>query len=293
VTEASSGPALVVLAAGQARRYGGCKPLAPVGPGGEAIIDLLASDAIAAGFSTIVLVLSPSTGPAIRYHVEHGWPTWVDVRFAEQATARGTVDAVASAWGELDGHAPYGVANADDLYGPQPLGLLAAHLAADGGEPALVGFPLSLATIGTAPVTRGVCTVSADGLLSAIDERRQVVPDGPGRFRADDGREPAELSADSLVSVNLWGFTPDVRPHLEAALTASADESAEVLLPEVVSTLVVGPAPIERFRVLRATTPCVGVTHPDDLTLVQTAIARQVGRGERSAEPWSTVESPR
>ena len=95
------------------------------------------------------------------------------------------------------------------------------------------------------------------------------------------------------MSVNLWGFTPDVRPHLEAALTASADESAEVLLPEVVSTLVVGPAPIERFRVLRATTPCVGVTHPDDLTLVQTAIARQVGRGERSAEPWSTVESPR
>jgi len=66
--------ALVILAAGRAKRYGGCKPLAPVGPQGEAVIDLVASDALAAGFGAIVLVLSPSTGPAIRYHVEHTWP---------------------------------------------------------------------------------------------------------------------------------------------------------------------------------------------------------------------------
>ena len=70
-----AGPALVILAAGRARRYGGCKPLAPVGPHGEAVIDLVASDALAAGFGTIVLVLGPSTGPAIRYHVERTWPS--------------------------------------------------------------------------------------------------------------------------------------------------------------------------------------------------------------------------
>lgn len=293
MSEASSGPALVVLAAGQARRYGGCKPLAPVGPGGEAIIDLVASDAVAAGFSTIVLVLSPSTGSAIRYHVEHQWPKAVDVRFAEQSTPRGTVDAVASAWGELDADATYGVANADDLYGPAPLGLLAGHLVADSGEQALVGFPLALATIGDAPVTRGVCTVSPEGYLSGIDERRHVVPDGPERFRADDGRQPDELAGDALVSMNLWGFTPSMRARFEAALAGAGPNHGEVLLPEVVSTLVGGSAAAERFRVLAATTPCVGVTHPDDLTLVQDAIARQVGRGERAAELWSTVVSTR
>ena len=63
-------PSLVVLAAGLARRYGGCKPLAPIGPSGEAVIDLLVSDAIAAGFGRVVLVLHPETGPAIRYHVD-------------------------------------------------------------------------------------------------------------------------------------------------------------------------------------------------------------------------------
>ena len=90
-------PALVILAAGRARRYGGCKPLAPVGPHGEAVIDLVASDAVAAGFGTIVLVLGPSTGPAIRYHVEHTWPDAVDVRFATQPAPLGTVNAVLSA----------------------------------------------------------------------------------------------------------------------------------------------------------------------------------------------------
>jgi CTP:molybdopterin cytidylyltransferase MocA len=69
VTTKSTKPALVILAAGRARRYGGCKPLAPVGPRGEAVIDLVASDALAAGFGSIVLVLGPATGPAIRYHV--------------------------------------------------------------------------------------------------------------------------------------------------------------------------------------------------------------------------------
>ena len=282
--------ALVVLAAGEARRYGGCKPLAPVGPNGEAIIDLVASDAVGAGFSTIVLVLNPNTGPAIRYHVEQVWPNALDVRFTEQPRPRGTVDAVAAAWPELDPDAPYAVANADDLYGPAPLALLAAHLAGGAAEQALVAFRLSLATIGASPVTRGVCRVSPEGLLAGIDERRQVVPDGTGGFHAGDGRSPSELDGDALVSMNLWGFTARVRPAFELALAAADGDSGEVLLPEVVGSLIgAGPDGGERFRVLAAETRCVGVTHPDDLSLVQEAIARQVGRGERPAVPWSSV----
>src|SRR5580693_2690439 len=98
VSAASSpGPPLVILAAGRARRYGGCKPLAPVGPRGEAVIDLVASDALAAGFGTIILVLNPTTGPAIRYHVARTWPKAVEVGFAHQEAPLGTVHAVLSA----------------------------------------------------------------------------------------------------------------------------------------------------------------------------------------------------
>ena len=83
MTAPNAGQVLVILAAGRARRYGGLKPLAPVGPGGEAILDLVASDALSAGFGTIVLVIGTETGQALRDHVEREWPGAVDVRFAE------------------------------------------------------------------------------------------------------------------------------------------------------------------------------------------------------------------
>jgi hypothetical protein len=287
VTAPSTKPALVILAAGRARRYGGCKPLAPVGPRGEAVIDLVASDALAGGFGSIVLVLGPATGPAIRYHVTHTWPSHVDVRFARQEEPLGTVHAVLSA-SEHIGHAPYGVGNADDIYGRPASSLLAAHLVGPDPTNALVGFRLADAVVGHAPVTRGVCQVGPDGQLLAVDERRQVTARPDGGFAVADGREPSTLSPDARVSMNLWGFTPAFHVALEAAMDAAtgASEEAEVLLPEVVAhSLTSFP-----FIVLPATGRCIGVTHPDDLSLVQAELARQVGQGVRPAALWAPPE---
>jgi hypothetical protein len=278
--------ALVILAAGRARRYGGCKPLAPVGLHGEAVIDLVASDALAAGFGTIVLVLGPSTGPAIRYHVEHTWPGAVDVRFATQPAPLGTVHAVLSASDHV-GDAPYGVGNADDIYGRDACAQLAAHLRSHGDVNALVGFRLADAVIGSSPVTRGICRVSDDGTLLGVDERRQVTPSPDGSFVAGDGREPSTLSPDDRVSMNLWGFTPAFHKTLQAAMDAASDatEDAEVLLPEVVASSLATSS----FTVLRARGRCIGVTHPDDLSLVQTELNRQVAAGERPAALWPSL----
>ena len=143
-------PSLVILAAGRARRYGGCKPLAPVGPHGEAVIDLVASDALAAGFGSIVLVLGPSTGPSIRYHVERTWPKGAEVHFALQPAPLGTVHAVLCA-SEHVGAAPYGVGNADDIYGQAGCTLLAQHLSRGGDTNALVGYRLADAVVGHSP----------------------------------------------------------------------------------------------------------------------------------------------
>jgi MobA-like NTP transferase domain len=283
-----AGLALVVLAAGRAKRYGGCKPLAPVGPHGEAVIDLVASDALAAGFETIVLVLGPSTGPAIRYHVEHTWPGAVDVRFATQLAPLGTVNAVLCASDNV-GDAPYGVGNADDIYGRDGCALLAAHLRAGSDTNALVGYRLADAVIGFSPVTRGICRVADDGLLLGVDERRQVRATGEGGFVAGDGREPTGLSADARVSMNLWGFTPDFHKTLQSAMDAAvgASEESEVLLPEVVAQSL----GTSSFTVLAAHGPCVGVTHPDDLSLVQAELNRQVAAGERPAGLWSSLRT--
>jgi len=281
-----AGPTLVVLAAGRAKRYGGVKPLAPVGPNGEAVIDLVASDALSAGFDTIVLVLSPGTGPAIRYHVEHVWPSGVDVRFATQPVPRGTVDAVLAA-SDVVGDTPYGVGNADDIYGRAACAQLVEHLRAHGDTNALVGYRLADAVIGFSPVTRGICRVGPDGMLVGVDERRQVTATPGGGFVAADGREPATLPADARVSMNLWGFTPAFHKALQTAMDAAVDasEESEVLLPEVVAQSLATSS----FAVLPAGGRCVGVTHPDDLSLVQAELNRQVAAGERPAGLWPSL----
>ena len=183
------------------------------------------------------------------------------------------------------------MANADDLYGQEALALLADHL----GEPApaetVVAFRLRNAVIGEAPVTRGVCQVDGEGRLAAIEERRQVFAVGDGRFVAKDGLEPSELDGDALVSMNLWGFGAG---HADGASGGhGGGPSTPPKRPRSCSPrwwAAAGRTPRgrrrPRFRVLAAAGRCIGVTHPDDLALVQADLAGEVGRGERPGRPW-------
>lgn len=295
-------PALVVLAAGLARRYGGCKPLAPVGPHGEAVLDLLVGDAVRSGFGRVVLVLHPESGPSVRYHVEQCWPSVIEVDFVEQRLPLGTTHAVLAAEPALDAGTSFGVSNADDVYGGEPMRLLVDHLRSDADEHALVGFALRSTVSTPDPVTRGICRVGPDGRLTSLDERRQVRPDGDG-FVADDGREPAHLLGDEPTSVNLWGFRPGIWDVLHHAMDRSGlDEDAllarvaagddlpksEVLLPEVVSAMVAGGTG-RPVRVLATDARLIGVTHAEDLPVVAADLARQVAWGTRPAGVWSGV----
>jgi len=297
-------PTLVVLAAGMARRYGGCKPLAPLGPGGEAVIDLLASDAVAAGFGRIVLVLHPETGPAVRYHVERCWPATVDVAFAEQRLPLGTVHAVLAAEADVDPAQSFAVSNADDIYSEAAMRLLATQLDSGSAEHALIGYRLR-STVATAdPVTRGICVVDRGGHLSALTERRQVTRIGDGaRFVAKDGQQPEELAGDLPTSVNLWGFQPGIWQIFHTAMDASGlDEEAliaqvaagaevpkaEVLLPDVVAAMVsdgTGPP----VRVITTDAKLLGVTHAADLPVVSAELSRQVAWGIRPSRTFVAV----
>jgi len=179
------------------------------------------------------------------------------------------------------------VGNADDIYGRDACAMLAGHLRAGSGANALVGYRLADAVIGFSPVTRGICRVGSDGMLLGVDERRQVTARPEGGFAAGDGREPATLSPDARVSMNLWGFTPEFHKTLQAAMDAATDasEESEVLLPEVVAQSLA----TNSFAVLPAGGRCVGVTHPDDLSLVQAELNRQVAAGERPAGLWQSL----
>ena len=299
---AGDAPALVMLAAGMAKRYGGPKPLAPVGLHGEALVDVAASDAVAAGFGEIVVVLGPHSGPAIAYHLARTWPASVPVSLAEQPVPLGTAHAALCARRRV-GDRPFALVNADDVYGVGPLAELRAHLA-HGRDNANVLFHLANTVLTDDPVTRAACTVTADGWLAAMVERKQVRRDGDGTFATGDGKEPARLAPDTLVSVNLWGIQPTLWPVLEAAVNAvhpavgpdgsiegelSSDD--EVLLPEVVGSMVTGSAPggldPQRVRALETEGRCIGVTHAEDLPVARTELALMVGEGLRAERLWA------
>jgi MobA-like NTP transferase domain len=306
VTPAGTGvprPVLVMLAAGMAKRYGGCKPLAPVGPHGEAVIDLTTSDALAAGFGDVVLVLGPATGPAIDYHVRQCWPARVHVTTVEQTVPLGTTHAVLCAR-PVVGPRPFAVVNADDVYGPDPLAKLAACLEPGGRDHALVAFRLADTVVSDEPVTRGTVTVTDNGTLQSVTERRRVrrLPDGT--FAVDDGLEPTVLEESTPVSMNLWGFRPSIWPVFEQAIHAvhpavadngtvvpgTIDSDTEVLLPEVVADMVRKPQGAGGSVVVVAGEGrCVGVTHPEDLPAAQVEIAELVGHGLRPESTWESV----
>ncbi len=275
---------LIIMAAGRARRYGGLKPLAPVGLQGEAVIDFIAGDAVVGGFTKIVVVINPTTGPEIQAHIESNWPSHVDTSFAVQEQARGTVDAVLAARQQIDEKLPFGIANADDLYGADAMALLGAHLTSKSNN-CLIGFRLDKAGVGADPVTRGTCA-SSDGLLTSIIERHQV-QFHDGEFISHDGIEPRQLSPSAAVSMNLWGFQKSMWGHLDAAMREARESAteAEVLLPDLVGRLIQSQR--EVFRIIPVESPCIGVTHPSDLPLVQGHVADLVATGLRPAQPFA------
>lgn len=306
--EGDDAPVLVMLAAGMATRYGGgCKPLAPVGLHGEAVIDLNASDALEAGFGRIVVVLGPHSGPAITYHVERCWPADVAVALPEQGVPLGTAHAALCARQDV-GPSPFALVNADDVYGVEALARLCGHLR-NSAEHANVAYRLADTIVSGDPVTRGTCDVGSDGLLRAMVERKQVTRQADGTFVAKDGKEPEALDPDTPVSVNLWGLQPAIWPVLEAAVQAvhptvdgdgilhgPPEGDEEVLLPEVVGAMVTGrtpgAGPPQALRVLEGVGRCIGVTHAEDLPVVRAELAVMVGQGLRAERLWARRPLP-
>jgi MobA-like NTP transferase domain len=309
---ATDAPPLLVLAGGLAKRYGGCKPLAPVGVHGEAVIDLTVSDALSAGFGEVVMVLGPQSYSAIRYHVRECWPSSVSVSFALQPLPLGTAHALLCGR-ELLPDEPFGVVNADDIYGVPALRRLVEHLrnrSVDGvAQHALVSFALRNTVVSDKPVTRGTCMVGNGRRLDGIVERRKVTMHDDGHFTSSDGLEPSDLDPDTPVSVNLWGFSTSIWPVLDKAVTTAqpgvdpdgsvrderaVDEAAEVLLPEVVNAMVTGRGPVHDERaegvvVVEGPGRCLGVTHAEDMPVVRNDLAAMTGQGLRPEELWEAA----
>ncbi len=279
---------LVILAAGHGRRFGGLKQLAPVGPSGEAIMDYTALAAEACGFSGIIVVVREEIRAEVAHHVGRRWPSNLPVEYVCQPPVPGTAQALLCTRPLVDG--PFGVANADDLYGEAALRLIVEHLSpgVDASPHVLVAYHLARTVLTAATVTRGLCEVGEDVLLRRVAEHRvsrrddgsfDAVPlgqAGPPDAAGSDLAGPLLLAGDEPVSMNLFGFRPRLFDELDEAVRRFDPETAvrpELLLPDVVGSLV-GPGS-DQVAVVTTENRCIGITHREDVAIVRDEIVRE------------------
>lgn len=310
-------PALVVLAAGIGSRYGGLKQVEPVGPGGATILEYSVFDAQRAGFARIIFVIREEMlagfrerlGDRIarRLPVEYVFQRLEDVPAGFSVpTGRtrpwGTAHAVLAA-GQVV-REPFAVINADDLYGAEALRVMGGFLSggdlasnqtpsqADGGTAiyALVAYRLGETLSEYGAVSRGVCSCTPDGWLESITEITGIRPGSAGGRYADASGLEQELPAETPVSMNLWGFTPDVFEHLHTSLRVFLERhgqstTAEYYLPAAVQELM--QAGRVRVRLLATGGRWCGITHRLDLEGARRYIAEQIERGVYPQALWA------
>jgi len=299
-------PTLLVLAAGMGSRYGSLKQMDGVGPHNEAIIDYSVYDAIRAGFGKVVFVIRHTFEKEFREvfsAARFGGRIEVEFVFQEldslpagltlpegRIKPWGTNHAVMMASGVI--REPFAVINADDFYGAEAFRTMGDYLAglSDSRDRyCMVAYDLEKTLSENGTVSRGVCTVDAAGNLATMVERTQIERLSDGRIVFHDGGADEELAADTPVSMNLFGFTPDYFSHSEAFFPGWFEANrenlkAECYIPTVVNHLIASG--ISTLRVLRSAAQWHGVTYKEDKPALMSAIRAMIAAGRYPEKLW-------
>jgi len=303
-----SNPTLVVMAAGIGRRYGGLKQIDPIGPHGEIILDYSVYDALRAGFESVVFVINREIEQAFRERVGSTIERQVETRyvFQELEDVPDGCDVPTDRqkpWGT--GHAtlscrdvvgsPFAVINADDFYGRSSFQTLCdylkgAHDRSGVYNYCMVGYVLENTLSTHGHVARGVCEVDAEGFLVDIHERTRIQRlDGNIKY-TENGAKWIELPAESVVSINMWGFTPSLFGELEARFAQflrrnrANIQEAEFFLPDVIGELV--KENVARVKVLSTDERWYGITYQQDKPRVKQAIRALIRQGVYPEQLW-------
>lgn len=303
-------PVLVVMAAGMGSRYGGLKQIDPVGNHGQLIIDYSIFDARRAGFETVVFIIKHEIEEPFKEAIGNRLSKVMNVKYAYQQLDNlpagysvpegrtkpwGTSHAILSAKDVIDG--PFAVINADDYYGAEAFEVIYNYLLnnpdRDGKyEYAMVGYLLENTVTENGHVARGICVANADGYLDSVTERTHIEKTATGaKYTEDDGKTWTELAGDTIVSMNLWGFTESFLGETQARFAAFLDDAlktnplkGEYFLPSVVSQLIAEDK--AQVKVLHSRDKWYGVTYKEDKPVVEQAIADMTAQGVYPDNLW-------
>lgn len=298
-------PTLVIMAAGMGSRFGGLKQMTPVDEEGHFIIDFSLYDAYQAGFRRVAFIIKREIEQTFRETIGARMEKWFHVDYVYQELDRlpegfavpegrrkpwGTAHAVACCRGVVEG--PFAVINSDDFYGRGAYEAIYRFLTENKAPHhyAMLGYQLRNTVTEFGSVARGVCHVQ-DGMLLDITERTKIFKRGQDAAYTEDGETFVPLSGDTQVSMNFWGFTPEILDEIWAAFPAFLAENlpvnpekCEFYLPTFVgSRLAEGKV---RVRVLPCMETWHGVTYKEDLDSVKSAIGQLKREGKYPARLW-------
>ena len=281
---------LLIMAAGMGSRYGGLKQLDSVGPNQETIIDYSVYDAIRAGFDKVVFVIRKEFHNQFRSLITDKYLGKIKVEFAFQELENLPADFSCpkerkKPWGT--GHAilsakdiiqePFVAINGDDFYGLESFKVVADYYQNGGSEFSMVAFQLDNTLSDFGSVTRGLCTLKGNKLDTVIETGGLIMSEKGMRSDRNihlNGKEP--------VSMNVWGFTPDLFAYLESMFIQFLREEgdalkSEYLIPSVVNNLI--QTDKKSVHILHSSAKWFGVTYKEDKSYVMEEIKKLIKDG--------------
>lgn len=299
-------PVLVILAAGMGSRFGGLKQLAPIDEQGHNIIDFSIYDAKRAGFKKVVFIIKKEIEADFKAGIGNRVENSIEVEYVYQEldklpTGCTIPDERVKPWGT--GHAilcckdvvdaPFVIINADDYYGEDAFKVMYDYLKQDRPESdfSMVGYILENTLTDNGHVSRGVCTAK-DNLLETITERTRIEKHGNAtEFTEDDGKTWTKLPEGSIVSMNMFGFSPMLFKALEDKFVPFYEMciqnnplKGEFLIPSIVDEMLKeGKCEV---NMLRSNDKWYGVTYKEDKPMVEDAIKKFKADGRYPLELW-------
>jgi dTDP-glucose pyrophosphorylase len=295
-------PTLVIMAAGMGSRYGGLKQLDPVGPNGETLLEYSIHDAIAAGFGKVVFVIRTDFEVDFKEQIGSKFTDKIDVQYAFQALDNlpegftvpegrtkpwGTGQAVLACKDLVN--EPFCVQNADDFYGAEAYRTIAegfTQLAE--GESCMVGYHLKNTLSPHGSVSRGVCS-TADGYLAEVNERTHIETNSDGVLQYIENDIATDMTGDEIVSMNFWGFAPDMLQTLEEKFIEFLSEKGRELksewyIPNIVTSMMNNGE--TKVKMLDCDSKWFGVTYPEDRPTVVEALKAMHDSGSYPEKLW-------
>lgn len=302
-------PVLVIMAAGMGSRYGGLKQIDPVDEQGHIIMDFSIFDAKRAGFEKVVFIIKKENEADFKEAIGNRIEKVMNVEYVFQDIHNipqgfevpegrvkpwGTAHAVLSAIDVIDG--PFAVINADDYYGRDAFqkiyDYLSTHEDDDKYRYTMVGYQLENTLTENGYVSRGVCSMNGAGELVSVTERTRIEKKGDGAaYTEDDGATWTVLPKDSIVSMNMWGFSASFLQEIKKGFEAFLEEGlktnpmkCEYYLPAVVSNLLAEDK--ATVAVLASSDKWYGITYKEDKPMVVAAIQNLKKSGLYPEKLW-------